>query len=127
MSHRHFEEHKTELKPVSPSSDEPKETNPFLSKNDITLLTLAIPFLSPNGQRLISFFINFSQSSSPLPDFSGVQSQLGNSDTFKMLQDLLPALLGLAGRMNQNGIDPGLLTSLLGMFNNNTQAKPATD
>lgn len=127
MSHRHSEEHKAELKPVNPSSEEPKENNPFLSKNDITLLTLATPFLSPNGQKLISFFINFSQSSSPLPDFNGVQSQLGNSDTFKMLQDLLPALLGLAGRMNQNGIDPSLLTSLLGMFNNNAQAKPATD
>lgn len=127
MSHRHSEEHKIELKPVSPSSDEPKENNPFLSKNDIALLTLATPFLSPNGQRLISFFINFTQSSPSLPDFSGVQSQLGNSDTFKMLQDLLPALLGLAGRMNQNGIDSSLLTSLLGMFNNNASTKPASD
>lgn len=127
MSHRRSEEHKTELKQVVPSSEEPKENNPFLSKNDIALLTIATPFLSPNGQKLISFFINFTQSSFPVPDFSGVQNQLGNSDTVKMLQDLLPALLGLAGRINQNGIDPSLMTSLLGMFNNNAQARPATD
>ncbi|MGE5607486.1 MAG: hypothetical protein ACM3YE_17575 [Bacteroidota bacterium] len=127
MSHRHSEEPKTELKQVISSSDEPKENNPFLSKNDIALLTMATPFLSPNAQKLISFFVNFTQGSFPLPDFGGVQNQLGNSDPNKMLQDLLPALLGLVGRMNQNGIDPSLFTSLLGMFNNNTQSSPTAD
>lgn len=122
MSHRHSEERETEPKQVLPSSDESKESNPFLSNNDITLLTMAAPFLSPNGQRLISFFINFGQSSLPAPDFGGVQKLLGNTDSNKLLQDLLPALLGLAGRMNQSGIDPSLFTSLLGMFNNNAQS-----
>lgn len=124
MSHRHSEEPKTEPKQVVSSSDESKENNPFLSNNDITLLTMATPFLSPNGQKLISFFINFGQSSFPAPDFGGVQKLLGNADNNKLLQDILPALLGLAGKMNQTGIDPSLFTSILGMFNNNA-AQPS--
>lgn len=124
MGHRHSEERETEPKQVLPSSDESKESNPFLSNNDIALLTLATPFLSPNGQRLISFFINFDQSSFPAPDFGGVQKLLGNADSNKLLQDILPALLGLAGKMNQTGIDPGLFRSILGMFNNNA-AQPS--
>jgi hypothetical protein len=127
MSHRRSEEPKTEPKLGISPPDESQEPNPFLSKNDITLLTMAAPFLSPNGQKLVSFFVNFNHSSFPIPDLGGAQNLLGISDTNKLLQDLLPTLLGLAGKMNQNGIDPSLFTSLLGMFNNNpTQASQGT-
>ncbi len=129
MSHRHSEEHKTEPKQLIPPSDETKENNSFLSKNDITLLTMATPFLSPNAQKLISFFLSFNQSSFPLPDLGIVSNPLGSNDAKKLLPDLLPTLLGLAGKMNQSGFDPSLFTSLLGMFNGNpTQpGQTATD
>jgi hypothetical protein len=118
MSHRHSEEPKTEPKEASSPSGESIENNPFLSKNDIALLTLATPFLSPSGQRLISFFLNFNQSPFSMPDFGSIQNQLSNNEGNKLIQDLLPTLLSIAGKMNQKGIDPSLFTSLLGMFNN---------
>ncbi len=123
MSHRHMEEPKTEPKQVIPSSE---ELHPFFSKNDLSLLNIATPFLSPNGQKLLSFFINFNQNSSHLPDIGGILSQLGNSDSNKLVQDLLPALLGLASKMDQGSFDPSLLTSLLGMFNKNNASPNQT-
>lgn len=116
MSHRHSEETKNEPKQVTPSSVEP---NPFLSKNDITILTMATPFLSANGQKLISFFIGFNQNPAPTPDFSGILNMLNTSNN-NLLRELLPVMLGLAGNMDQRSFDPGLVKSLLEMFNTNT-------
>ncbi len=116
MSRRHSEEPDTDLKQIQAS---PEESNPFLSKNDLTLLTMASPFLSANGQKLISFFVNFNQSPVQSPVFSGL-NQLGNSDGNKLLQELLPAILGLVGKIDQGDLDPGLFTSLLGMMKNST-------
>lgn len=114
MSHRHSEEPKIEPKQVLPSSE---ESHPFLSKNDLTLLTMATPFLSANAQKLISFFVNFNHNSIQSPDFSGILNQLSNPDGNKLLQELLPIILGMTGKMDQGGFDPGLLTSLLGTLN----------
>lgn len=117
MSHHHSEEPKPELKEViSPSEN----SHPFLSKNDLSLLTLASPFLSANGQKIISFFVNFNQNSAQTLDFSRFLNQLGISDGNKLLQELLPVVLGLLSKIEQGGLDPSLLTSLLGMMNNNT-------
>lgn len=118
MGHRHSQEPKNEPKQVVSVTDDSEKSNPFLSNNDQSLLTLVTPFLSPSGQKLISFFVRFNQSSFPLPDFSGIQNQSGNFEANKLLQDTIPTLLSLAGKMNREGFDPGLFTSLLGMFNN---------
>ncbi len=117
MSHRHSEEIKNEPKQVISSSE---ELNPFLSKNDLTILTMAIPFLSANGQKLLSFFINFNQSPISTPDFSGILNLFNNNDNNNnVLRELLPALLGLAVNTEQGNFDPGILKSLIGMINTN--------
>ena len=118
MSHRPPQEPKNDPKQVVSVTDESEKTNPFFSNNDQTLLTMVTPFLSPNGQRLISFFVHFNHSPFPSPDFSRAQNQSGNLEANKLLQDLFPTLLGLAGKMNRESLDPSLFTSLLGMLNN---------
>lgn len=117
MGHHHSEEPKIEPK-LNVSS--PEEVHPFLSKNDLALLSLATPFLSPNGQKIINFFINFNhQGQIQLPDFSGIFNQFSNSDNGKLLQEFLPLIFNLTSKMDQVNLDPGLLTSLLGLLNNN--------
>lgn len=123
MSHRHSEEPKAELKQVISSTE---ESHPFLSKNDLALLTMATPFLSANGQKLVSFFVNFNQSPAQSANFSGFLNQIGNTDGNNMLQELLPAILGLAGKLDQGGLDPSLLTSLMGLMKN-TIAPPSQE
>lgn len=122
MGHRHAEEPNIEPKQVVSSSE---ESHPFFSKNDLSILGITTPFLSPNGQKLVSFFVNFNQNSS-LPDLGGILNQLGNPDNNKLFQDLLPALLGLVNKKEHGGIDPSLLTSLLGMFNKNNTSPNQT-
>lgn len=116
MGHRHSEETtKLEPKQAIPSSE---NSNPFLSIKDITVLTMATPFLSANGQKLISFFTGFNQSSAPTPDFSGILNMLNTSNS-NPLRELLPIILGLAGNADQRNFDPGLVKSLLEILNTN--------
>lgn len=116
MSHRHTEELKIQPQQVlSP----PEETNPFLSKNDLTILSMAIPFLSSNGQKIISFFTNFNHNPVPASDFSGILNLFNNSDNIKLIRELLPTLLSMAGNFEQGSFDPNILKSLLGVININ--------
>ena len=114
MGHRHSEETNLEPKQVIPSSE---NSNPFLSSNDITILTIATPFLSANGQKLISFFTGFNQSPVTTPDFSGILSMLNTSNNNNPLRELLPVILSLTGNMDQRSFDPGLVKSLLEILN----------
>jgi len=121
MGHQH--EPKKDLKLVEPEIVE-KNIHPFLEKNDLTLLAMISPLLSPAGQKLVSFFVNFGGSettavSAPfgdlLPQLSAIQK---NS-----LTELAPTLLNLLSSQETKGsgggINPALLTTLLGMLNNN--------
>ncbi|NLY75732.1 MAG: hypothetical protein GX075_10550 [Firmicutes bacterium] len=126
MSHRHSENSKPEAQPVAVANG---EAHPFLTKNDLTLLTMVTPFLSANGQKLLSFFINFNnRAPAQAPDLSGIFNLSAGSGGNRLLQELLPALLALAGKTTeQGGFDPGLLTALMGIINNNTgNAAPET-
>lgn len=118
MSHRHSEEVKIEPNPTMPSFEEP---NPFLSKIDISILTIITPFLSTNGQKLISFFTGFNHGPASAPDLSGILS-LFNASNNKSLRDLLPIFLSLVGNMDQRNFDPSLVKSMLEMVNSNNGA-----
>jgi len=126
MSHRHSENSKPETQPVAVVNG---GANPFLTKNDLTLLTMVTPFLSANGQKLLLFFINFNnRGSAQTPDFSGIFNHSAGAGGNRLLQELLPALLAMAGKSTeQGGFDPGLLTALMGIINKNTgNAEPET-
>ncbi|NLW46333.1 MAG: hypothetical protein GXY86_03200 [Firmicutes bacterium] len=116
MGHRRSEETKLEPKQVIPSSE---DSNPFLSNNDITILTMATPFLSASGQKLISFFTAFNQSPAPAPDFNGILNMLNTSNSNNPLRELLPIILGLAGNADQRNFDPSLVKSLFEIFKTN--------
>lgn len=119
MSHRHSEEAKIEPTQTMPSFEEP---NPFLSKNDISILTIITPFLSANGQKLISFFAGFNHSPASAPDLSGILNLFNTSNNNKSLRDLLPIFLSLVGNMDQRNFDPSLVGSMLEMLNLNSSA-----
>lgn len=119
MGHRHPEEAKIEPKQPISSFEEP---NPFLSKNDISILTIITPFLSTNGQKLISFFAGFNHNPAPAPDLSGIANLFNMSNNNKSLRDLLPLFLSLIGSMDQKNFDPGLIKSMLEMLNSNNGA-----
>jgi hypothetical protein len=125
MSHRHSEETKIEPTQTMPSFEEP---NPFLSKNDISILTILTPFLSTNGQKLISFFAGFHHSPASTPDLSGILNLFNTSNNNKSLRDLLPIFLSLVGNMDQINFDPNLVKSMLEMLNpNNGVANKETE
>lgn len=119
MGHRHSEEVKNQHQQVLSTSE---ETNPFLSKNDLTILSMSIPFLSSNGQKIVSFFTNFNRNPVPASDFSGILNLLNNSENSNLIRELLPALLGLAGNFEQGSFDPNILKSLLGIINPNNSS-----
>ncbi|HOJ77234.1 MAG TPA: hypothetical protein PLZ08_08365 [Bacillota bacterium] len=129
MGHQH--EPKRELKPVEIEKTE-KNLHPFLEKNDITFLSMINPLLSPNGQKLVSFFINFGNSDSvanpvsPNSNLKDLFSQLTGGQN-NAIADLAPSLLGMlsgnaAGADSKGGgINPALLTTLLSSMLNNSQ------
>lgn len=101
MSH-HRRRETTELKEYQESQSQEQanqNTHPFLQENDLTILSVISPFLSPNAQKLITFFVNFgSENPNPqAPDIAGLLMQtLKNTDP-NFLQNLLPAFLNLSG------------------------------
>jgi hypothetical protein len=127
MGHQH--EPKRELKPVEIEKTE-KNLHPFLEKNDITLLSMINPLLSPNGQKLVSFFVNFGNSdsvanpASPNSNIRDLFSQLAGGQN-NAIADLAPSLLGMlsgnAGADSKGGLNPALLTTLLSSMLNNSQ------
>ncbi|HEY8464457.1 MAG TPA: hypothetical protein VIM29_10630, partial [Bacillota bacterium] len=78
---------------VNKEKEREKSSHPFLEKNDITFLSIVNPLLSPNAQKLVSFFINFGTDNSPAGlNLNELLSQIG-SKTKNSGADLLPSLL----------------------------------
>jgi hypothetical protein len=122
MSHQSQEPNNPELKVVEalPAEKEiAKPAHPFLEKSDITLLSIVNPLLSPNAQKLTSFFINFAT-----PDFYPPYNfnEFMNPYTNKpknQNSDLLSSLVGLLSNQDsKNSFNPAMLTTLLSMVNN---------
>lgn len=102
-------------------NEKEKERNPhpFLEKNDITFLSIINPLLSPNGQKLVSFFINFGNQETNLP--SQLNELIGQLATKQKnpAGEMLPSLLGmLSSPDHKNGINPAVISTLLSMFAN---------
>jgi hypothetical protein len=121
MSHQSQEPNETDLKVVEafPKEKEPdKPAHPFLEKNDITLLSIINPLLSPTAQKLTSFFINFATPEVYSPyNYNEFMSQYSNKPK-NQSQDLLSSLVGLLSNQDsKNSLNPAILTTLLSMFN----------
>ncbi|HEX3046173.1 MAG TPA: hypothetical protein VHY08_15565, partial [Bacillota bacterium] len=74
----------------------------FFQENDLAILSVISPFLSPNGQKLISFFVNFGKEN-PNPqalDITGLLMQTLKNTDQNFLQNLLPLFKNLAGNSN---------------------------
>jgi hypothetical protein len=97
-------------------NEKEKSTHPFLEKNDITLLSVINPLLSPHGQKLVSFFINFANNEVPSPfNFNDYFNQINKT---KGTGDLLPSLISLLSNTEaKNTLNPALLTTLFSMLN----------
>jgi hypothetical protein len=96
-----------------------KNPHPFLEKNDITFLSIINPLLSPNGQKLVSFFINFGNQETRLPlQLNELVSQLATKQK-NPAAEMLPTLLGmLSGPDQKNALNPAVISTLLSMFAN---------
>jgi len=107
---------------VNKEKEREKSSHPFLEKNDITFLSIVNPLLSPNAQKLVSFFINFGTDNSPAGlNLNELLSQIG-SKTKNSGADLLPSLLSLASNSDlKNTLSPALLTSLFSMLGNSSK------
>lgn len=117
MAH-HYQDtiEKTDLKPV-PSVEKPP--HPFFEKNDLTFLSMVKPLLSPNAQKLVTFFLNFGEQDSKdnIPDLGGLFKQLTSKMDPNGGNDLLPALMSmLAGADNKGSLNPAILTTLMSML-----------
>jgi hypothetical protein len=122
MSHQSQESNETDLKVVEPfpKEKEPdKPAHPFLEKNDITLLSIISPLLSPAAQRLTSFFINFATPEVYQPyNFNEYMNPYTNKPRNQSV-DLLSSLIGLLSNQDlKNSLNPAMLTTLLNMLNN---------
>jgi hypothetical protein len=122
MSHQNHDPLETELKVVEslPKENEPvKPAHPFLEKNDITLLSIINPLLSPNAQKLTSFFINFGAPEVfPPYNFNEFFNQFNNKPK-NPSAELLTSLVGLmSGPDAKNSLNPAILTNLLAMLSN---------
>ena len=119
MSHHH-----SDPEPVNqlPSVATPEKTiHPFLEEPDVTYLSLIRPLLSQKGQKLLGFFIDFSNQS-PGNDQLDLSAMLkGLSTRFKnssSLNDLLPTLLNMAANSEGKGkLSPALLTTMMSLLN----------
>lgn len=103
-----------------PSVTAEQPVHPFLSKDDIKLLSIMKPFLSTNGQKMIGFFLSFGNETAgdSFPDLSNLLRQAMNKGDTGPLQELLPVLLSsIAGNSNKGGLNPALLTTMLSMLN----------
>jgi hypothetical protein len=122
MSHQGHESTETELKVIEaiPKEKEPaKPVHPFLEKNDITLLSIINPLLSPNAQRLTSFFINFGTPEVYPPyNFNDYLNQYNNKPKNPSV-DLLTSLVGIMSNQDpKNSLNPAVFSNLLSMLNN---------
>lgn len=123
MGHQ-SQESNNELKVVEAIPKEKERENnfshPFLEKNDVTFLSIINPLLSPNAQKLVSFFINFGNTETNTGfNINELLNQF-NSKAKPSGADLLPSLLGLASNSDlKNALNPALLTTLFTMLGNN--------
>jgi hypothetical protein len=120
MSHQGHESPEPELKVVEalPKEKEPvKPAHPFLEKNDITLLSIINPLLSPNAQKLTSFFINFSVPEVYPPyNYNEYLNPYINKPK-NPSADLLSSLVGLLSNQDpKNSINPAALGNLFNML-----------
>lgn len=97
-------------------------SHPFLEKNDLTYLSMLKPLLSPNGQKILSFFISFSDketlNNSQL-DLATLIAQISPRLENSPLKDLLPTLLSAANSSESKGaLNPALLSTLLSTISN---------
>jgi hemoglobin-like flavoprotein len=99
-------------------NEKEKPTHPFLEKNDVTLLSVINPLLSSNGQKIVSFFVNFANNEDPSSfNLSNYFNQISNK-TRGQTGDLLPSLIGLLSNPEaKNSLNPALLTTLFSMLN----------
>jgi hypothetical protein len=79
----------------------PKAPHPFFQENDLMLLSVISPFLSQNGQKIISFFVNFGKESPATApqgaDIAGLFMQMLKNTDPAFLQNLVPLFLNAAG------------------------------
>ncbi|HOP74469.1 MAG TPA: hypothetical protein PLC07_05350 [Bacillota bacterium] len=104
--------------------------NPFFEKNDLTLLSVINPLLSPKAQRLLSFFINYGNdlpetpSPNPLGNISDLLQQMSSGQR-NSLMEIAPSLLSMLAASqdskngNGGGLNPALLSTLLTTMMNN--------
>jgi len=112
----------------SDSGDNPN--NPFFDKNDLAILSIITPLLSPDAQRLLSFFINYGNDAptlatpNPLGNLGELLQQLPSGQR-NSLMEIAPSLLSMlaAGQDGKNGngsgLNPALLSTLLTAMMNN--------
>lgn len=133
MGHQH--DSRKDIKPVKsvkPAQDESEEkwSHTFLEKNDITFLSMIRPLLSPNGQKLVSFFVDFDNQGSVNTPTSSLNigdllSQLSPNQK-NSIAELAPSILGMLSNgdaKGSNGLNPALLTTLLSTMMNNSNTK----
>ncbi|HBE79134.1 MAG TPA: hypothetical protein DDW65_15375 [Firmicutes bacterium] len=114
MGHHHREE------TINPQSNViPLGTgdHPFFSTNDLTCLSIIIPFLGEPAKQLISFFMEFgnSQSVNSTIDPVSILKQLTPKLENSPLKEILPNLLSLLSNQDTNtAFNPAILASLLG-------------
>lgn len=105
--------------------------HPFFEKNDIAVLSMLIPMLSPRAQKLISFFLSFGTNDvcNPLGNIGNILGQLsqnsGNLNSTMMT--MAPMFMELLSKNNKDAqaassINPMLISSLLNAF---VSAKPS--
>lgn len=108
------------------SNDNP--ANPFFEKNDLTLLSMITPLLSPSAQRLLSFFINYGndlpETPNPLSNIGDLLQQTSSGQR-NSLVEMAPTLLNMLSAAqdgkngNGSGLNPALLSTLLTTMMNN--------
>ncbi|MCL6589296.1 MAG: hypothetical protein K6U80_05005 [Firmicutes bacterium] len=110
MGHHHRREQASpkEHDDLNPGQKPVPTSHPFFQENDLAILSVISPFLSPNGQRLISFFLNFEKEdpagTSQTADIAGILLQtLKNTDP-NILQNLIPTFLKVTGNSNAGEI-----------------------
>jgi hypothetical protein len=100
--HRHREPNEIKEYQELPSEErEVQNVHPFFQGNDLAILSVICPFLSQNGQKIISFFMNFGgdngANNSPASDIAGLLMQTLKNVDPNFLQSLLPQFLNSPG------------------------------